>query len=208
MRMVSLAVSLAAAAMAALVALPALAQNQPANPPVRVRGTVESLNGNTLAVKSRDGRPLTITLAPDYKVAALVKRSLSDIKPGDYVASTGVGGVDGKLHAVEVRILPEAMRGRGEGQHPWDLSPGSLMTNATVTGTAKATHGEVLTVTYNGKTSDYIVGPHCPVLALGTGDSSLLKPGATVFVIAQKQPDGTLASARLYAEKNGIKPPM
>jgi hypothetical protein len=35
-----------------------------------------------------------------------------------------------------------------------------------------------------------------------------LKPGAAVFVIALKKPDGTVTAARLYAEKDGIKPPM
>ena len=53
-----------------------------------------------------------------------------------------------------------------------------------------------------------IVGPECPVLGNADGDTSLLKPGAAVFVIALKKPDGTVTSARLYAEKDGIKPPM
>jgi hypothetical protein len=56
----------------------------------------------------------------------------ADIKAGDYVASTGVKSTDGKIHAIEVRIFPEAARGTGEGQYPWDLMPDSIMTNATV----------------------------------------------------------------------------
>jgi hypothetical protein len=39
------------------------------------------------------------------------KRRLSDIKPGDFIASGGVRGTDGQIHAVELRLLPESMRG-------------------------------------------------------------------------------------------------
>jgi len=199
------------AAMAAFVALftiPALAQTPPANPPVRVRGTVEKLDGQTLIVKSRGGEPVTINLAPNYTVGALVKKTIDDIKPNDFVASAGVKGTDGKIHAVEVRIFPEALRGSGEGQYAWDSGPDSVMTNATVTGTAAVSKGHVLTVTYKGTTSDYIVDPDCPVFGYTQGDASLLKPGAAVFVVAQKGADGSLTAARLTAEKDGVKPPM
>ena len=100
----------------------------------RIRGTVEKLDDHTLTVKSRDGQPVTVTLAPNVTVAYLVKKSLADIKAGDFVASTSVKETDGKNHSVELRIFPEAMRGLGEGQYAWDLGPGSLMTNATVSG--------------------------------------------------------------------------
>ena len=202
------AIPLAAAGLIALLVVPALAQTPPANPPVRIRGTVDKLDGQNLAVKTRDGSSLTVALAPDYKVAVLVKKSLSDIKQNDYVASTGMKGKDDKIHAIEVRIFPEAMRGGGEGQYGWDLAPDSVMTNATVTGTAKMGDGQVLTVTYKGATSDYIVDASCPIYGYADGDASLLKPGAAVFIVAQKKPDGTLTAARVTAEKDGIKPPM
>ena len=196
------------AAVAALVALPALAQAPPEGTPTRIRGTVETLDGQKLTVKSRDGASVVIELAPNFAVAALVKKSLADVKEGDYVASAGVKGTDGKIHAVEVRIFPEALRGVGEGQYPWDLSPDSVMTNATVSGTAAASDGKVLKVTYKGTTSEYAVGPECPIFGYVQGDASLLKPGAAVFIVATKKPDGSLTAARVTAEKDGIKPPM
>ena len=159
-------------------------------------------------VKSRDGQTLTIELAANVAVITLVKKSVADIKAGDYVASTGVKGTDGKIHAVEVRIFPEAAPGTGEGQYPWDLMPDSIMTNATVGKVDQAPQGPVLHVTFKGTESEYTVGPEVPVLANGPGDISLLKPGVAVFVIALKHEDGKLTSARLYAEKDGIKPPM
>ena len=198
-------------AIAALIALavgPALAQTPPAGTPTRIRGTVDKLDGQNLMVKSRDGQTLTIELAADVAVITLVKKSVADIKAGDYVASTGVKGTDGKIHAVEVRIFPEAARGTGEGQFPWDLMPDSIMTNATVGKVDQAPQGPVLHVTFKGTESEYTVGPDVPVLANGPGDISLLKPGVAVFVIALKHEDGKLTSARLYAEKDGIKPPM
>lgn len=200
------------AALLLLTAVPAVAQAPqsapPSGPPTRIRGTVESLNDNTLSVKSRGGQTIPIALAPNYTVRGLAKKSLTDIKTGDYVASTSVKGTDGKLHAVEVHIFPEAMRGTGEGQFPWDLMPDSLMTNATVTGIAKAPKGDVLTVSYKGQTSEVEVGPDVPIVTYVPGDASLLKPGAAVFVIAQKTPQGGFTAAGVTAEKDGVKPPM
>ncbi len=161
-----------AATLIALAVGPALAQTPPAGAPTRIRGTVDKLDGQTLTVKSRDGVALTVALAPNFAVASLVKKSIGDVKAGDYVASTGVKGTDGKIHAVEV---PK---------------------------------GQTLKVTYKGTESEYIVDPECPVFGYAQGDASLLKPGAAVFIVAQKAPDGSLSAARVTAEKDGIKPPM
>lgn len=192
----------------AVWALPALAQNPPANPPVRIRGTIDKLDGQALTVKSRDGQQVTVTLAPNVIVAYLVKKSLADIKPGDFVASTSTRGTDGKHHSIELRIFPEALRGAGEGQYAWDLVPESTMTNATVSGITSAPQGQTLKVSYKGGESELVVGPDTPIFGYGTGDMSLLKPGAAVFIVAQKQPDGSLTAARVTAEKDGVKPPM
>jgi hypothetical protein len=191
-----------------MLALPVAAQSPPANPPVRIRGTVDKLDGQALTVESRDGQQVTVMLAPNVAVAYLVKESLADIKAGDFVASTSMKGTDGKNHSIELRIFPEAMRGLGEGQYAWDLAPQSLMTNATVSGVSGAPQGQTLKVTYKGGESELVVGPDTPILGYGAGDMSLLKPGAAVFIVAQKQPDGSLTAARVTAEKDGVKPPM
>jgi hypothetical protein len=197
-----------AGAVLALLALPAAAQNPPEGTPTRIRGTVEKLDGQTLTVKSRDGQQLTIALAPNFTVSAVVKKSLADIKPGDYVGAASAKGTDGKLHALEVLIFPEALRGAGEGERTWDLTPDSLMTNATVAGIAGATQGQALKVTYKGGESEIIVAPNIPVVTFSPGDASLLKPGAAIFTTALKKPDGTLSASRVTAEKDGVKPPM
>jgi len=197
-----------AGALIALLTLPAAAQNPPEGTPTRIRGTVEKLDGQTLTVKSREGQQLTIALAPNFTVSAVVKKSLADIKAGDFVGAASTKGTDGKLHALEVLIFPEALRGTGEGERPWDLVPDSLMTNATVAGMASAAQGQVLKVTYKGGESEILVAPNTPVVTFAPGDASLLKPGAAIFIGALKKPDGSLSAARVNAEKDGVKPPM
>jgi hypothetical protein len=199
---------LLAGALMAMLALPAAAQNAPEGTPTRIRGTVEKLDGQMLTVKSREGPQLTIALAPNFTVAAVVKKSLADIKAGDYVGAASTKGADGKLHALEVLIFPEALRGTAEGERAWDLTPDSLMTNATVAGIASAAQGQALKVTYKGGESEIIVAPNTPVVTFAPGDASLLKPGAAVFIGALKKLDGSLSAARVNAEKDGVKPPM
>jgi hypothetical protein len=200
---------LLAGALIALLAAPAGAQQQASQgTPERIRGTVEKLDGQELTVKTREGPQVTVTLPPNQPVSYLVKKNLDDIKDGDFVATTSVKGTDGKNHAVELRIFPESMRGLGEGQYPWDLMPNSTMTNATVAGIAGAPQGEDLKVTYKGGESDIVVGPSTPIFGVGSGDASLLKPGAAVFVYALKKADGSLTAAFVAAEKDGIKPSM
>jgi hypothetical protein len=195
-------------ALAGLIAAPALAQapSSPAPPPVRIRATVDKLDGDQLTVKAKDGSTQTITVA-DKSVQYLQKKSLSDIKVGDFLASTGMKGTDGKIHAVEVRIFPKATPDGGR-QFPWDLSPDSVMTNATVGTVTQTPDGPLVHVTFTGGESEYTIGPDVPILAGADGDNSLLTPGKAVFVIAKKGDDGKLTSLRIYVEKDGVKPPM
>lgn len=196
---------LAAAALAALIAVPAMAQT----PVVRVAGTVAKLDGNQLTVDGKDGQAVTVSLAADAAVYGVEKRSVADIKPGDFVASGGVKGTDGKIQAVEVRIFPESLRGIGEGQRPWNVKPDGVMTNATIEGkVTQSPEGGVVHVKYKDGESEYTIGPEVPVLAYVNADRGLLKPGAAVLVSARKQADGTLSTSRVTAEENGVKPPM
>jgi len=188
----------------ALANVPALAQASE-GAPTRIRGTVERLEGQTLLVKTQAGQDLPVTLAPNFTVTGVEKRSLSEIKTGDYIASTSVRGPDGKLRALEVHFLPP---GAGEGQFAWDLAPDSLMTNATVAGVAAAPQGQVLRVTYKGQEAEITVPPDAPVVAFVSGDMSLVKPGAAVFIFGRRTADGAVSATRITLEKDGVKPPM
>jgi hypothetical protein len=90
-------------------------------PPVRIRGTIERLDGATYVVKARDGAELKVTAADKAQIAGIIKASLSDIKQNSFVGVTAMPQADGSLSAVEVHIFPESMRGTGEGHYPWDL---------------------------------------------------------------------------------------
>jgi hypothetical protein len=196
---------LLAAVVIAVLTVPLLAQN----PPARIRGTVEKLDGNTLTVKSRDGQMVAVALAPNFTVSGVVAKSLADIKPGDFIASTSLRGPDGKLKAIEVHILPDSLRGVvAEAQLPWDLVPDSIMTNAILAQITSAPEGHVMKVTFKGEEAEVTIPPGIPIVGYVPADASLLKPGAAIFIVAQKQPDGTFTTARVTAEKDGVKPPL
>jgi len=192
---------------AASYVIPALAQTPAAPPPVRVRGTIEKVDGDNLTIKARDGMEMKVAVTPTTRVQSLVKKSLADIKAGDFLASTGMKGTDGKIHAIEVRIFPEATPDGGR-QFAWDLGSDSVMTNATVGTVAEAPQGKLVHVKFKDGESEYSIGPEVPILAPVPGDKSLLKPGVAVFLAGPKGADGTVTATFMYVEKDGIKPPM
>ena len=176
---------------------------------VRVRGTIERLDGQTLVVKSRDGAELRVVLADNATTVGIAKASLSDIKPGTFVGVTAMPQPDGSQKAVEVHIFPEAMRGTGEGHYPWDLRPQSTMTNANVEQTVTGIDGQTLTMKYKDGEKKIIVPSDTPIVAFVPGDKGDLKPGAKIFIgAAKKQPDGTLQATRVNVGKDGLTPPM
>jgi hypothetical protein len=195
------------AVLVGLIAVPVLAQNAPQGTPVRVRGTIDKLDGKNLIVKGKDGQAQTVTLADDSRVIALVKKTIADFKPGDTVASTGVKDKDGKLHAIEVRVLPQPFADGGR-QFAWDLSPDSVMTNATIGTIDKMPDGAVFHVTFKGGESEYTVGPDTAVLGNGPADLADLKAGVAVVAFATKADDGKVTARAVFVEKDGIKPPM
>ena len=154
------------AAMAVLVALPLFAQTPPDSARTRIAGTIEKLDGNVLTVDQPNGQKAAVTLIPGAKIYGVEKRRVADIKSGDFIASGGVRGTDGKIHAVELRILPEALHGRGEGQRPWNAKPDGVMSNATVGTVSQTADGGVIHVAYQGGESELTVGPDVPILAV------------------------------------------
>lgn len=194
------------AAATLLVALPALAQQPPS--PSRIRGSIASLDGNTLVIAARDGSEQKIMLAPDAAVLGLVKARLSDIKQGDFIGVTGMPQDDGSQKAVEVHIFPEKARGTGEGFRPWDLRPNSTMTNAAVAEQVVTNDGQTLLLKYKDGEKKIVVSPDTPVVSFVDGDRADLKPGAKVIVFVAKEADGSLSSKRLAVGRDGVTPPM
>ena len=185
-------------------ASPLLAQQ-----PVRLRGTIERMDGSVFVVKTRDGTEQNLTLTDNPLFVAIVKSTVADIKPGMFVGSTAMPQPDGSLRAIEVHIFPPSMRGTGEGHRDWDLKPKSTMTNANVEQTVAGVDGQMLTVKYKGGEKKLIVTPETSVVTYEPGDKSELKPGVQIFIsAADKQPDGTLRTSRITYGRNGLTPPM
>ncbi|MBB3944255.1 hypothetical protein GGQ73_000178 [Rhizobium skierniewicense] len=175
---------------------------------VRVRGTVESLEGKTLSVKTREGSDATITLKDDFKISSVAKASIDDIKPGDFVGIASLPKADGGDGALEVLIFPASMKGTGEGSYAWDLKPNSSMTNATVADSVKSIDGHTVTLTYQGKEKKITIPQGTPIVTFAPAVVADIKAGATVFVPSEKAADGSMSSGRVVVGTNGVVPPM
>jgi hypothetical protein len=172
---------------------------------VRVRASIESIDGSMLTVKSRDGAEMKIKLADNAPATEVVKASLADIKPNSYIAVTGMPQPDGSQKAVAVAIFPEASRGIGEGHHPWDYEPNSTMTNATVAQEIAGVDGQTLTLKYKDGEQKVIVSPTATIVTLVKKSVADLKPGQKIIVFAAKKlPDGTLEAPNIQFGDYGV----
>jgi hypothetical protein len=197
---------LVAVAMVVASSLYAIAQQPPS--PTRVRGTIEGVDGDMLAVKSRAGEDFRLRMTADMRVVGIAKISLSDIKVGSFIGTTTVPGPDGAQNAVEVHVFPEDMRGTGEGSRPFDLRPNSTMTNATVAQTVAGNDGHTLLIKYKDGEKKVEVSPETPVVTYVPADKSELKAGAKVIAAMKKLPDGSYETNRVSVGRDGLTPPM
>ena len=178
-----------------------------AQAPTPLRGTITGLDGHVLSVKSRDGKDVKLMLADKFRVSYAKAITLAEIKPGDFVGPASRKRPDGSLEAISIQLFPAALRGVIAERHlPWDLEPGSFMTNSTVASEVKMANGRELTLTYPGGTQKVFVPEGVPMFTTAGGDASLLVPGATIFAMARPGPDGTLSAAGVTVSKDGVKP--
>jgi hypothetical protein len=186
-----------------LLVLPAAAQDT-----VRVRGTVERIDGQVFVVKTRDGSEVKLTTVTDHPLfVAIVPGKMSDIKAGMYVGSAGMMQEDGMQKAIEVHIFPESMRGTGDGHYEWDLMPKSKMTNGNVEQAVTGVDGPVLSVKYKDGEKKLVVTPQTVVVTYEMGKREDIQSGTKIFVAAaKKQADGTLQTPRITYGRNGEGP--
>jgi hypothetical protein len=190
------------------VAGTALAQAPAAAPTQRIRGDVVAVDGLNLQVRSRTGETLNIKLAENYTVTAVVKIGVDRIVPGTFVGTATMPQADGTQRAIEVLLFPEARRGSGEGHYPWDVQPGSMMTNATVADVVTVDQARRMTLKYKDGEKTIVVPPDAPIVTFEPGDRAMLAPGAHILVTAAKQPDGSLTASGVAVGKDGLVPPM
>jgi hypothetical protein len=200
--MIQRAVAAASSFVLLCLTVPAQAQET-----VRIRGTIERIEGPVYVVKNRDGAELKLTVTDNPLYVAIVPATMADIKPGMFVGSAGMMEADGTQKAIEVHIFPESMRGTGEGHYDWDLMPKSKMTNGNVEQAVTGVDGPVLSVKYKDGEKKLVVTPQTVVVTYVTGDKAEIKPGTKIFVAAaKKQADGTLQTPRITYGRNGAGP--
>lgn len=175
---------------------------------VRIRGTIISLDGQTLKVKTREGDTADVTLADGWTVSGMARASMADIKPGDFLGIASLPRENGGDAALEVLLFPAAMKGTGEGSYGWDLKPNSTMTNATVAQAVKESDGHSVTLTYQGKEKKIAIPEGIPIVTFAPATPADLKPGAVVFLIGEKGAGGAITARRVTVEANGVVPPM
>ena len=194
---------LAAASVALMwAAVPASAQDV-----VRIRGTIERIEGPVYVVKNRDGAELKLTVTDNPLFVVIVPAKMADIKQGMFVGSAGMMQPDGSQKDIEVHIFPESMRGTGEGHYDWDLLPKSKMTNANVEQAVNSVDGQVLSVKYKDGEKKLLVTPETIIVTYEIGRKDEVQPGTKIFVAAaKKQPDGTVQAPRITYGRNGQAP--
>jgi hypothetical protein len=177
-------------------------------PQLRVRGTIESVDGQMVTIKSREGAEVKAKLADNAMIVAVIKANYADIKQGSFIGVTGMPQPDGSQKCMEIHIFPEAMRGTGEGHRPWDLQKDSTMTNATVDQMVTVKDDHSLTLKYKEGEKKIVVGPECPIVTYVPGDKAELKPGTKIFIAAAtKEADGSLSVPRINIGRDAA-PPM
>jgi hypothetical protein len=179
-----------------------------AQTPGRVRGTITGIDGNTLSVKSREGQDVKIELAPNATFAYMKALKLSDIAPGTPLGTSAVKGPDGKIVARELHLFAKDRPIPNEGHRPWDLEPGSTMTNAMVTAMVQAKNSHELTLKYKDGAQQVIVPENIPIVMAVDGDRSLLVAGQYAVIAVTTDAGGKMTATRVQITKDGIKPPQ
>ena len=185
------------------LALPALAAEN-----IRVRGIVTDFDGTMLGVTTREGAELALGLADGWVVSGVAAASVHDIDPGDYVGVASLATADGGNGALEVLIFPAELKGVDEGTFAYDLRPDSTMTNATVADAVLTIEGRRIVVSYNGETKQIEIPDATPVVTFAPAGPADLKPGAAVFILAQRETDGSIIAHHVAVGLNGVVPPM
>jgi hypothetical protein len=199
------------AALLVALAPPAWAQSAPPSPPAALRGIIERVapDRESLDLRTRDGGEKTLELPRDAKVARVVAATLADVKPGDYVGVAAAPNPDGgPLKALEVHIFPASMRGVGEGFRPFDLAPGSTMTNGDVQARVDHVNGPQIVVAYNGGQQTIVVDNSTPIVAIQPGGLGDLMAGAAVVARGGAGEGGSYQTTAIVVGVAGIVPPM
>lgn len=191
--------------LAAVLVAPTLVQAQQS---VRLRGTVEAVDGSAITMTTTTGETATATMNDDYSVLVYRTIDVSDLGPGDFLSIPSIPGAEGAKIALSINVFPEAMRGTGEGERPWDMREGSQMTNATIGTVEAASDSNILNVTYEDVSEQVVVPDGTPITRFAPEEGRVLQPGDSAIIFATSQDDGTLTGAFAGVSVDGTLPPV
>jgi hypothetical protein len=199
------------AVLAAAVSTAFAQQQQPQTQ--RVSGTIDRVDGNTLYGKAPDGSAITLKLADNVAITAVLKATFADIKPGDYVGTGGVPQADGSQKAVELRIFPRPQADGGHFSEGWPGAANGTMTNGfvqsagTVGATLSGAGDPSVVVTYPQGEKRIVISANAHVVRNVFGSKDDLKAGAVFRAqAATKQPDGTYTASAISVGRDGARP--
>ena len=174
-----------------------------------IRGQLVSVSDSVLTVSSRDGNDVQVKIDQPIEVYSRVPAKLSDVKPNSFVGITSVPQADGSLHATEIHIFPEKLRGTNEGSFLMGQrgggqgGNGNRMTNGTVAapsggsgnrmtnGTVGAQSGNTVTVRFQNDSQTIVIPANVTVTEIAKTNTKLT-PGMNVVIQTTRASDGTL----------------
>ena len=204
------ATALAASLVASLTLSSALAQRQQQGE--RLSGTIDRVLGNLVFATGRDGGTVTIKLADNVTITTVLKATVADIKPGDYIGSGAVPQADGSQKAVEVHIFARPQADGGHHYDGWYGAPNGTMTNGfvqpVVVAAARTEGGDQsFVVKYPEGEKTIIVPASAHIARYVVGSKDDVKPGAPFRIqTAAKLPDGTYTATSISVGKDGGRP--
>ena len=187
------------------ISITTFAQNVPS--PIRLRGVIEQVDTQSITIKERRGEIIKIAMPPNLNITEVYPIKMSDIQENSYIGTATMTSSSGRLEALEVLMFPESMRGTGEGHYAWDLMPGSMMTNASVSQLKTIGSGRELTLDYKGGSKVVYVPESAPIVTFRPGSSALLVSQANAILTVIEK-DGQVTLLRITVGKDGFKPPM
>jgi hypothetical protein len=170
---------------------------------VNIRGTVTAFDGKIISVNSREGGQVQVELPENVNVAGTRAITLADVKPGMPLGVTTIKRADGEIVAIDVRPIPPTAP---PGLSPYDLQPGSTMSNGILEGQVQSSGGAELTLNYKTGMVKVLVPPGTPMSATAPATRADIKPGETVAIATRVGPDGKFVATRIQVSTGGVKP--
>jgi hypothetical protein len=193
-----------------------LAQGASAQDIPRIKARILSFDGKTLSVTSGTaGQSLSIGLIPSTRLMYEEKIDVASLKVGDYAGATLVKNGT-RWQAKEVHLLPDSLKGAGEGLYPLPSAPDQRV----VTGAVSKNEAGFLAISFRGSIGtdgatcagrapresgckgevSFALDPKAPAVAIKQGDKSILAVGKVVAISVVAGPRGTLVTPGLTVE--------